>query len=51
MVAIRCEASGCRTSGPGKIFFQCGRCRRWWCAQHAREGLRCPGCEQGFVNR
>ncbi len=52
MAEIQCEASGCRNSNRGgKIFFQCGHCRRWWCSQHAHQGMRCAGCNQGYVNR
>ena len=52
MATIRCEASGCQnTDAGGKIFFQCGHCRRWWCSSHARTGMRCPACQKGFTNR
>ena len=52
MAAIQCEASGCSyTDKSGKIFYQCDKCKRWWCSNHGRQGQRCPACGKGFLSK
>lgn len=42
----------CGTSeDSGRYFFRCSHCRAEYCNEHAYEGLRCPECGQGFLNR
>jgi len=51
-MAIKCSASNCpSTDKSGKIFYQCGKCGRWWCSEHGYNGKECPACHKGYLKQ